>query len=339
MKTMRMMALAVCAAALAGPVAAEPFRLIVTDMEAPLVPNSVMDLALQEGYFERAGVEVELVRVQQTPMAMAALRSGEGEMANVAVESMLQSVAQGAEDLRAVMSPNKSLPFLIAAQGGIASAGDLEGKRFGVGRIGSLDHTLSMQVLESAGVDTASLQIVALGQPSVRAQALLADQIDATTMSIGVFTALEAQAAGSAQVLVDVDAYYRAAPVVSKVNAVTAETLASRGPEVEAVIEALTLAARDFAADPQLWVAAMQKARPDVAEADLQKLGAAFAGSWSVNGGLQREELEFSADWLYASEDFKGVTPAPVEAWTEFGPVEAVLARIGTTDGSDALTR
>lgn len=339
MRTTRVMALAFCAAALAGPVAAEPFRLIVTDMEAPLVPNSVMDLALQEGYFERAGVEVELVRVQQTPMAMAALRSGEGEMANVAVESMLQSVAQGADDLRAVMSPNKSLPFLIAAQGGIASAGDLEGKRFGIGRIGSLDHTLSLQVLDAAGVDTGSLQMVALGQPSARAQALLADQIDATTMSIGTYTAIEAQAAGSVQVLVDVDAYYRAAPVVSKVNAVTAETLETRGPEVEAVIEALTLAARDFAADPQLWVAAMQKARPDVAEADLQKLGAAFAGSWSVNGGLQREELEFSADWLYASEDFKGVTPAPLEAWTEFGPVEAVLARIGTMDGSDTLTR
>lgn len=342
MRTTRLhasLALALCAAALAGPVAADPFRLIVTDMEAPLVPNSVMDLAVQEGYFERAGVEVELVRVQQTPMAMAALRAGEGDMANVAVEAMLQSLAQGATDLRAVMSPNKSLPFLIAANVDVTSPRDLAGKRFGIGRVGSLDHTLSMQVLESAGVDTASLQIVALGQPNVRAQALLAGQIDATTMSIGTFTAMQQGTETGAHVLVDVDAYYRAAPVVSKVNAVTSETLSTRGPEVEAVIEALTLAARDFAADPQTWVAAMQKARPDVAEADLQKLGAAFAGSWSVNGGLQREELEFSAAWLYDSEDFKGVTPAPLEAWTEFGPLEAVLTRIGTAEGSDALTR
>ena len=77
------------------PAAAEPFRLIVTDMEAPLVPNSVMELAEQEGYFDRAGVDVEFVRVQQTPLAMAALRAGEGEMANVALEALLQATAAG----------------------------------------------------------------------------------------------------------------------------------------------------------------------------------------------------------------------------------------------------
>ncbi len=73
--------------AFAAPAAAEPFRLIVTDLAAPLVPNSVMDLAVQLGYFEREGVEVELVRVQQTPSALAALQAGEGEMANIAVDS------------------------------------------------------------------------------------------------------------------------------------------------------------------------------------------------------------------------------------------------------------
>lgn len=51
-------------AALTTPAWAEPFRLIVTDLEPPLVPNSIMDLALSLGYFEREGVEVELVRVQ-----------------------------------------------------------------------------------------------------------------------------------------------------------------------------------------------------------------------------------------------------------------------------------
>ena len=60
-----------------------PFRLIVTHLEPPLVPNSVMDLALELAYFEREGVSVELVRVQQTPSALAALQSGEEEMSNV----------------------------------------------------------------------------------------------------------------------------------------------------------------------------------------------------------------------------------------------------------------
>jgi NitT/TauT family transport system substrate-binding protein len=322
---------------LASPAAAAPFRLIVTDLETPLVPNSVMDLALQGGYFERAGVDVELVRVQQTPMAMIALQSGEGEMANVAVDALLQIIAQGAADLRAVTSPNKSLPFLIAAQTGIATPADLAGKRFGVGRIGSLDHSLSMKVLADSGVDTDKLEILTLGQPNVRAQALLAGQVDATTMSIGTYTALPDRK--GINILVDVDAYYKAAPVVSKVNAVSTKTLQTRGPEVQAVIEALTLASRDFASNPASWVEAMVKARPDVARTDLETLGTAFAGSWSTNGGLEKSELEYTADWIYQGEDFKALPKVPLDQWVDFAPLDAVLAKIGQDTGMDAVSR
>lgn len=325
------------AALLASPAAAAPFRLIVTDLETPLVPNSVMDLALQGGYFERAGVDVELVRVQQTPMAMIALQAGEGEMANVAVDSLLQVVAQGAKDLRAVTSPNKSLPYLIATQSGISSMADLAGKRFGVGRIGSLDHSLSMKVLSDAGVDTGKLEIVTLGQPNVRAQALLAGQVDATTMSIGTYTALPDRK--GIDILVGVDDYYNAAPVVSKVNVVTTKTLQTRGTEVQAVIEALTLASRDFAAKPSSWVEAMTKARPDVKPADLEALGTAFAKSWSVNGGLEKSELEYTADWIYQGEDFKSLPKATLDQWVDFEPLDAVLAKIGQGEGMDAVSR
>lgn len=315
-------------ALMAGAVWAEPFRLIVTDMETPLVPNSVMELAEQEGYFDRAGVEVEFVRVQQTPLAMAALRAGEGEMANVGLDALLLAAAQGAEDLRAVMSPNKALPYLIAARGGIAGAEDLAGKRFGVGRIGSVDHLLSMRVLAAAGVDVAGLELVALGQPQARGQALLAGQIDATTLGMGTYAAIPD--AGGLKVLIDVADYYRAAPVLSKVNAVRSETLAARGREVEAVIEALTRAARDFAADPARWQAAMAKARPDVPAAQLAAMAAAYAPAFTVNGGISADELTAAADWLYQGEDFKGMARPPLDRWADFGPLNAVLSRIGT---------
>lgn len=335
---MRNIILAAAAAALlAGPAAADPFRLVVTDMETPLVPNSVMELAEQEGYFDRAGVDVDFVRVQQTPLAMAALRAGEGDMANVALEALLQANAHGATDLRAVVSPNKSLPYLIAARSDIATAADLAGKRFGIGRVGSVDHLLSMKVLEAAGVDVSKLELVALGQPQARAQALLAGQIDATTMSIGSFTTIDDDP--SVSVLVGVDAYYRAAPILSKLNVVRTETLAAREADVEAVIEAITLASRDFAAHPDRWVAAMRKARPDVPDADLVKLSEAFAGSWSVDGGLTVPELEEAQAWLLEGEDFKGIAAAPTEAWADLAPLDAVLAKIGPVEESDVPTR
>jgi NitT/TauT family transport system substrate-binding protein len=327
----------VAAGALTTGAAAEPFRLIVTDLETPLVPNSVMDLALQLGYFEEEGVEVELVRVQQTPSALAAIQAGEGEMANISVDALLQLVAAGNSDLRAVISPNKSLPFLIAGISEIATPADLAGHTFGVGRVGSLDHSLSEMVLEAQGVDTTTLEIVTLGQPDIRAQALAAGQIDATTISIGVWMSLP-ESEGLHVIVPQAD-YYAAAPVVNKVNMVTTETLETRREEVAGVVRALIRISREFAENPSAWVDAMATARPDVPRENLEVLAEAFAESWSVNGGLSLEELTYTADWIYEGEDFQNVRKVEPAEWIDFSVVDEVLADLGTAPELDQPTR
>lgn len=336
-RTRRLTALlsAISAAVLvsASMAAAEPFRLILTHLEPPLVPNSVMDLALELGYFEREGVEVELVRVQQTPLALASILAGEGEMANVSVDGVLQLVAQGAAPLRAVTSPNKSLPFLIAARSDIATPADLAGRSFGVGRIGSLDHSLSAKVLAGEEVDMATLEVVTLGQPSVRAQALAAGQVDATTMSIGVWLSIPDRSGLS--VLIPQGAYYEAAPVVNKVNVVSADVLANRRDEVVAVVRALVKISRDFAADPGAWAGAMAPYRGNLTPEDLQMLAESFDGTWSINGGMSRQELQNTQDWLYGTEDFKGVAPVELGDWVDFSVADDVLAGLGTAPGAD----
>lgn len=316
---------------------AEPFRLIVTHLEPPLVPNSVMDLALEQGYFEAEGVEVELVRVQQTPSAISAILAGEGEMANVSVDAVLQLHTQGETRLRAVTSPNKSLPFLIAARDPIASVADLAGKSFGVGRIGSLDHSLSTTVLESEGTPIDAMQVVTLGQPSVRAQALAAGQVDATTMSIGTWLAIPDKAGLS--VIVPQDRYYAAAPVVNKVNVVTQDVLETRREDVEAVVRALVRISRDYAADPSAWARAMAPWSGGLDEAALTELAGTFQDGWSVNGGLNRDELAFTQDWIWQTEDFAGAAPVPMEDWVDFSVADAVLETLGTVEGGDQPAR
>lgn len=318
---------------LAQPAAAAPFRLILTHLEPPLVPNSVMDLALEKGYFAAEGVEVELVRVEQTPSALQALAAGEGEMANVGVDGLLLLVAQGATDIKAVTSPNKSLPYVIVAKDDINSIADLAGRRFGVGRVGSLDHSLSMKVFASQGLDVDSLEVLAIGQPNVRAQALVAGQIDATTMSIGAWMSVPDKT--GYHIIVDQEAYYAAAPVVNKVNAVTQKVLDERGAEVQGVIRALIKISRDFSADPDAWATAMVPYAPNIDEASLHELAATFAGSWSVNGGMNATDLQYTQDWLYSTEDFTDVTPVTLEQWVDFGPVDAVLADMGTVEGDN----
>lgn len=324
----RALAFALAVVLLAAPAPAAPFRLIVTETDTPLVPNSVLELAQSLGYYKKAGVEVEIERVQQTPSAIAALRAGEGDMANVSFDTALQLVARGQMRLKGVISPDAALPFLVAAKASIASPTDLEGKVFGISRIGSYDYTLSRVVLQNLGVDVEKLQYLAIGQPTVRAQALALSRIDATAVSIGVWTAIPDKS--SLKVMVDPARFYELAPFVGKLNVVTDGVAAAKPQAIADVVRALIMASRDFAAKPSLWVDAMAKARPDVAKDVLETLAAAYAKRWSVNGGLNPEEVKFTTETLYRGPDFQGLRRVPPAEWIDTSYIEAALKTLGT---------
>jgi NitT/TauT family transport system substrate-binding protein len=273
-------AAAMLAGALAAalPASAEPFKLIVTETQTPLVPNSVADLAIGLGYYKKAGVDVELVRVQQTPSAVAALRSGQGDMANIATDTALQLIARDQMDLKGVISPDKALPFLIAAKKTIATPQALEGKIFGVARVGSADYILSRAVLTKLGVPVDTLQYLAVGQPSVRGRALIAGRIDATAVSIGTWTTVPDRS--QLHVLVDQQNFYR-----------------------------------------------------------LETLASAYRKSWSVNGGLNLEEIKYTTDTDYTGPDFKDLRRVEPKSWIDTSFVDQALKQLGTERGMDETGR
>jgi NitT/TauT family transport system substrate-binding protein len=311
-----------------GVAAAEPFQIIITEPETPLAPNSVIDLAKQLGYYEKAGVDVQLIRVRATPSAIAALRSGQGDMANVSLDIALQLIARDQMKLRGVISPDKALPFVIVGKKALTSPKQLEGKIFGVGQIGSVDYVQTRNVLANLGVDVDKVRYLAVGQPTVRAQSLIAGQIDATTITLGTWLSLPGR--DGLNMILDQEAYYQAAPFVTKISVVTEETAEKKHKDVEAVVRATIAASRDFAAHPELWVDAMVKARPDVPREQLEVLAKAYAKNWSVNGGLDDGELKATTDALYKTEDFQGL-PRRVDpaAWIDRSFIETVLGDLG----------
>jgi NitT/TauT family transport system substrate-binding protein len=325
----------------AGPVLADPFRIIVTETETPLVPNSLLYLAKEEGYFDRAGVDVKLVPTAQTPMAVAALRSGQGEMANISVDALISLHREGVNDVVAIHSSGKTIPYVIAGRKDLTLE-TMAGSSFGIGRIRSLDHELSSRVLEGHRVNIDTLQLVPLGEPKVRAQALATGRIDATTISIGSFLAMPER--DRFKILVDVTDFFETVPLVTKVDVVRRSTLETRADEVDKVLEALTLAARDYAQSPEKWVKAMERARPDVKLATLSELAKIYQGSWTVNGGLQFGELIYTAKNTQSGVVLKvdgEDTPfrIEVENWANFHPMDRVLTKIGTSDLGDPLDR
>lgn len=325
-------------AALAGSSAmAKPFTIILPYLVAPPVPDSIIDLADRMGFYKAAGVEVQFQRVVQTPSAIAALRSGDGDMANVASGTVVQVIAQNQMKLHAVMSADKALPFLIAAKKPITAIHELDGKSFGIASIGSTDYIVSRIVLQKLGVDLNSLQFVAIGTPPVRAQALLAGRIDATAFSIGVWTGIEDKSPLS--ILVDQSAYYAAAPYVTQLDVVTEDTAKTRARDVQAVVRAIMMASRAVAKDPELWVDAMMAARSDLKREDLEAIAKSYGKSWSVNGGLNLQSIAFTTDMLYADPALKDLRRVAPAEWIDTRFIDKVLSDSGTVAGSDPTGR
>jgi NitT/TauT family transport system substrate-binding protein len=290
-----------------------------------------MDLAETLGFYQREGLDVEIVRVQQTPLALAALHNGFGDMANVSVTGVLQAIARGEMRLKAVVSPDRTISFLIAGRRGIGSINALEGATLGIGRIGSLDYSLTRLVLSRLGIDVDKVKLAAMGEPHIRAQALLTGRIDATTMSTGLWSSLPEKT--GLHVVLAADEYFRAAPVLNKVNVVDARLLSTRRDAIERFIAAIVKASRTFAAHPEIWAEAMRVAHPEVPLDQLDALARDYAGAWSVNGGLSRRQIDATIEEDYRQAEFEGLRRVPFQEWIEPGPLDAVLARLGTAAG------
>jgi NitT/TauT family transport system substrate-binding protein len=144
-------------------------RLGLGSAPAPALPNSVLWLAKDLGFYKREGLDVELNEFQGTPLVIAAMIAGDIDVGNVSTSDVIRMNATKGQAMRAIHSPDTRLYFLIAARDNIMSASALQDKTFAVARIGSVDHTLSMIALKGLGVNTASLTAVAIGTPSTRA--------------------------------------------------------------------------------------------------------------------------------------------------------------------------
>ncbi|MCC6736895.1 MAG: ABC transporter substrate-binding protein [Bauldia sp.] len=314
----------------AAPAAAQ-LRVIVTEQTIPVVANSVMWLADQLGYYERAGVDVEIIKVSDTPTAVAALLAGEGDMANIAVTAALGIAAQDLADIRAVASPDKFLPYTVVASNAITTPQDLAGKTIGVAAIGSLDYNLAQLVLRGLGVDPATVTFVPIsGGPAGRGQALIAGQIDATTMSIGAFLGIEDKS--NIHVAVTAPEFLALASVLNKVNVVRADYLETNRDDVVAFVTAITQLARDFQANPQAWIDAMRVALPDYSADNLAVVAQQLNGLWSVNGGMDLPTIEAAVVTAYGGPDLAGMRMVTIDEWVDFTIADDVIAALGGVD-------
>jgi NitT/TauT family transport system substrate-binding protein len=235
--------------------------------------------------------------------------------------------------MRTINSASGRNFFMIVGKDSLGSILELQGKSFAIARVGSQDHTLSAKVMAAKGLQPDAVSYVAVGAPNLRAQALVAGQIDATTMSLGTWVTVQNQK--NIKVLVNVDDYFNALPLANKGNAVTTKVLAEKPEALRRFTAALIKTSRYLAQNKLGWVDAMAKLRPDITRGDLEFLWDQFGSSWAVNGQLNLTTYQASTDFLYETGTFNDAPRIDARDWADTQFVDAVLKEIGVAPNVD----
>ncbi|MGC5614769.1 ABC transporter substrate-binding protein [Georgenia sp. Z1491] len=145
----------------------------------PLADLAPFHHALDTGLFEEAGLDVEFVSSSAGAAQIAAMMSGDVHITYSNFVSVLQGAQEGLP-LRIVRENNRSGPqgIYVPADSPIEDPADLSGASVAINSLGNIQELTSRAVLESHGVDLATVEFVEMPPPDMGA-ALEQGHVDA----------------------------------------------------------------------------------------------------------------------------------------------------------------
>ncbi len=309
-------------------------RLAVTTTPIPALTSSALWLAKDLGYYQREGLDVDLLEVTGAPIAITALQAGDVDVATLTLLDTIRLNATQTMSVRAIgASGSDDFPFIVAREP-IQSLTDLKGKSYAVSRLGAADDTTAKRMLQANGVDPAEVNFVVVGAPNVRAQALLAGQIDATTVQISTWVTLRDKP--GLKLLASMDSIRAVIPNTATLNVVSMSAIPSKAEQLQRFTNTLMSATRLFQGDKQAWVNAMRVRRSDLSTTDLEFLWDQFTNAWGVNGFLNLDDLQKEAEFAYrTTPDLAPVPRIAVSNWVDTRFVDRGLASLGVYPNFD----
>ncbi|HWH77180.1 MAG TPA: ABC transporter substrate-binding protein [Candidatus Binatus sp.] len=139
-------------------------------------------IAHDEGLFKKNGLDVELLHIPSSSLIIQTMLAGEIAISYVDGRNAMQSNLTGS-DVVLIAGTTNRFPFTFMARPEFKRVSELRGKRVGVTRVGSSTHTVTLYVLNQAGLKPGDYEIVPLGEVPNILVAMSAGRIDAGPLS------------------------------------------------------------------------------------------------------------------------------------------------------------
>ena len=151
---------------------------------ARVMSQSYPWIAEEVGLFKKYDLDVPLVFVTPGPPSVAAILSGDSEVAVIGAASITRPFVQGNKDPVFIGGIKSILTHSIVAKPDIKRPEQLKGKRIGVSRIGSNPHYFAVQALRHSKIDAREVSFIQTGGAPETLAALIAQGIDAAVLTV-----------------------------------------------------------------------------------------------------------------------------------------------------------
>jgi NitT/TauT family transport system substrate-binding protein len=140
-------------------------------------------VARERGFFAKYGISADTIFVRGAPTLVAAMAANEIDVGYTGGTAVVGAVANGA-DLKVLSAFTNRVTYDLMVKPGIKTAEDLRGKKFGIQSIGGTVWMGAILALEHLKLDPDrdKINILAVGDQNVLAQALESGTIDATVL-------------------------------------------------------------------------------------------------------------------------------------------------------------
>jgi NitT/TauT family transport system substrate-binding protein len=151
---------------------------------ARVMSQSYPWFAQEAGLFKKYNLDVPMVFVTPGAPSVAAILSGDSEVAVIGAASIMRPVVQGNRDPVIIGGIKSLLTHSILAKPDIKTPEQLKGKRIGVSRIGSNPHYFAVQALRHHGIEAREVSFIQAGGAPETLAALVAQGIDAAVLTV-----------------------------------------------------------------------------------------------------------------------------------------------------------
>ena len=258
---------------------------------------------------------------------IAAFWTGDADLTSLGVNTIMQAYVSGAQ-IRIVGALQPVVDYWIVARNSTNVAlADLADKRWAIASVGGMVEVLPKMAMLKNGVDPSNAQFRSVGGLAARYQALASGAVDATILD--TFLAVRGEAEGRLKLVRAITADFPKMGYNFTAVMVPSLSNLSKRKALEIFIRENIRGSRYIVDHPKEAADVLEKRLKAGDVADLTKVLNQLArlGVWGINGGLDRDVIEFSEKTYRDNKDI--TAPVPYDKIVDTSLVDDSLKALG----------